>query len=85
MASLFKRGTVFWIKYRGNDGEIHRESTRLSTKTVEGKREAKRLVDQTSLKERQITGQIAGSRFPEWVTAYLQQRYARAFGIACRL
>jgi hypothetical protein len=75
MASLFKRGKIFWIKYRGNDGKIHRESTNLPTNTVEGKREAKRIADETSLKERLISRQEAGSKFADWVTAYLQQRY----------
>lgn len=75
MASLFKRGSIFWIKYRGNDGKIHRESLNLPTNTVEGRREAKRIKDEASLKERLVSRAHVGSRFSDWVVAYLQQRY----------
>jgi len=84
MASLFKRGTIFWIKDRGHDGRIHRESTNLATNTVEGRREAKQFADETTLRERLISRQEAGSKFADWVTAY-RNPLALVEGVSCRL
>lgn len=80
MANLFKRsGSPFWwIKYRGDSGQIIRRSTGFRCGVGSETKKAIELCAEKSLEQaRSGTVQIK-EKWPFWTDEYLAQRYARA-------
>jgi len=74
MASLFRRdrSPFWWVKFRGADGSIRRESTMHRLDSPLGSRKAKELAMQKTLEEFQSSGEGHRTLLSHWVPAWIE-------------
>lgn len=76
MASSYKRGRFWWIKYRHpRTGEIRYESSGLLVGSTKHARKIMELVAERTLAERRSRGIVAKERWFRWVPTFLDERY----------
>jgi integrase len=75
MASLYKRGSYFWIEFRDASGARCQKSTQLRHGVPHEARQARRLLERA--RDLENHGSINGAEsFERWVPRFLDQRYA---------
>lgn len=77
MASLYKRprSPFWWVKYRGADGHVHRESTGLRVGIGPETRSAQRIEAQRTQEELDRPSAQARDEFDAWVEPWIQTHY----------
>jgi integrase len=77
MASLYKRGSFWWIEYRDASGTRCQKSTQLRHGVPHEARQARRLLERAvALELQKVRSGSTGELFAHWVPRFLDQRYA---------
>lgn len=79
MANLYKRGgsKFWWVKFKGRDGSIHRESTGMRYAIPAETRKAQEIRANKALEEFKAAPSD-GAQWDNWVRTYLLSRYERS-------
>lgn len=77
MASIYSRGGIWWLKYRGASGAIVRESTGYRVSSGQQKRKAQELCAEKAFDESKTRAPSRHQSFDLWVPAFLAKRSPR--------
>lgn len=78
MASLYRRGRYWWLKFKNAEGSVKRVSTRLRHKMPSETRQARTRLAEHALDESRQSPQSANDRWHCWVLEYFQLRYSES-------